>query len=180
MRYMAWRENLFTFTPYDISTANASSKRIRKRPVMPRRSSIQAFKNTRAHDNATRNRMAPAGRISSSAFWFSQLFFLLDLSPRNSDPLVSLAPARDTIQPSTALTVEKLNVNRRSMPATASGSRSTKALKTNQAKATVSTHAPARDHHSLSSSPVILLLTPTDRTPTEERIKKKKGTPKHA
>src|SRR5947209_3466337 len=97
MRYMAWRENLFTFTPYDISTANASSKRIRKRPVMPRRSSIQAFKNTRAHDNATRNRMAPAGRISSSAFWFSQLFFLLDLSPSNTDRLETLARGKHNI-----------------------------------------------------------------------------------
>src|SRR5436305_2969103 len=137
---------------------------MRNRPEIPIRSSIHAFRNTMEHARAIRNRIAAAGRISPSNLSSSQLFFFADLSPRKSDPDLSFAPARETIQPSTALAVEKLSDQRRSRRATASGSRRTNELKSSHVSAPTRTHAPALDHHSRSSSPVILLLTPTDST----------------
>ena len=105
--------------------------------------------------------------------------FAADLSPRKSDPDLPFAPARETIQPSTALAVEKLKCPAAVQAGYGTGKQENQRTEEQPRKRPTRTHAPARDHHSRSSSPVILLLTPTDSTPTLERIRKTNGTPKH-
>ena len=76
--------------------------------------------------------------------------------------------------------VEKLNCHFMDNSAIQRGTSSTKVAKQIQEMLRINTQAPARDHHSRSSSSVILLDTPTDTTPTTASVAETSGTPKQA